>query len=279
MKHIFLFTISILFAGISNAATLQWETTKAAAFAKALQEDKLVLMMRGNPACMYCQNAKDVICETTEPDIVGLIQENYIPWFTIAATTEEGEEYSDRIPIGPGAYTIINRFPIFACIDPHFTNKCYDISIGDLKIGVELTATSFYSRLTSHIIEKSKEKVKLKIFWEKTNKDKLLFKLKFLAEVKPFNDDSEVKCLLGRNEDEIIALKKATVSGNRLKIKSNNAKLKLSWNKKTKVCSLVFNIKKYTLPEILTYESYEWPRMGARAAKLEVVIDNTSYPK
>ncbi len=269
--------VFILFAGISNAAALQWETSKAAAITKALQENKLVLMLRGNLACVYCSDAKNNTCETTVPDIVGLIQQYYVPWFADKNLNTEGEEYYDRIPLQGGGYTIIDINPIFACINPNTPDKCYDISVGDLKIGGELTTTSFYARLTSHIIEKSSEKVKSTIFWRKTTRDKFLLKLQFLSETQPFNDNSEVKCQLGRFEDEIIAKQKANVKNNRLIVNSNGAKLKVVWNKKTKVCNLLFKIKKSTLDVILAYTKNELPSVGSRVTQFKMTIDDTLY--
>ena len=47
--------------GSLTATTLQWETNKAAALAKAQLEHKLVLMLRGDPACSHCIQARDVL--------------------------------------------------------------------------------------------------------------------------------------------------------------------------------------------------------------------------
>jgi len=277
MKYTLGTIVFIFFAGLSHAATLNWETNKATAIAKALQENKLVLMLRGNLACAYCSDAKNNTCETTEPDIVGLIQQYYVPWFADKNLNTEGEEYYDRIPLQGGGYTIIDINPIFACIDPNTPDKCYDISVGDLKFGGELTTTSFYARLSSHIIEKSKEKVKLTIFWIKTNKDKFLLKMQFLSETQPFNDNSEVTCQLGRFEDDIIAKQKAKVKNNRLTVNDNGAKLKVVWNKKTKTCKLLFKIKKSTLDVILAYTKNELPSVGSRVTQLKMKIDDTLY--
>jgi len=277
IKYSFWLTVFILFAGISNAAALQWETSKAAAIAKALQENKLVLMLRGNPTCFYCSHAKNNTCETTEPNIVGLIQQYYVPWFSDKSQSTEGEEYYDRIPLQGGGYTIIDINPIFACINPNIPDKCYDISVGDLKLGVELTTTSFYARLSSHIIEKSSEKVKLTIYWLKTNKDKFLLKMEFISDTKPFNDNSEIHCQLGRFEDEVIAKQKANVKNNRLKVNDNGAKLKLVWNEKTKVCKLLFKIKKSALDVILCYTKNELPSVGSRVTQFKMKIDDTLY--
>ena len=267
----------VLFATITTAAELQWETSKAAAFAKALQENKLVLMLRGNPGCQYCQDAKNNTCETTDPNIVGLIQQYYVPWFDEAWTSDEGEIYVDRIPLPGGGFSLYQAYPIFACIDPHLSNECYDVSMGDLQYGKELTTTSFYARLTSHIIPKTKEKAKLKIFWGKDKKDKYSVKLQFMSEEKPFDTDSEVEVKLGKRENEVIAMKKAAVKGNHLSVAGNNAKLKLVWNKKKKICTLIFKIKKATLDETFDYIDGEFPPSGFRAAQIRFKVDKTVY--
>jgi len=277
MKKSFFIIFFVFSAAFSNAATLTWETTKAAAISKALNENKLVLMLRGNLSCVYCNHAKSTTCETTNPNIVGLIQQHYVPWFSDKSATTEGEEYYDRYPLAGGGYVIVDINPIFACINPNTPDKCYDLSVGDLQIGGELTTTSFYARLSSHIIEKSKEKVKLIIFWQKTGKDKFLLKLQFLSDTKPFNDNSEVHCQLGRFEDEVIAKQKAKVNKNKLIVKANNAKLKLSWNEKTKVCKLLFKVNKSTLDQILSFTANELPSAGSRVTQFKMIIDTTKY--
>ena len=266
-----------LISHISFAGVLNWETNKAAAVAKARQEGKLVLMLRGNPACVYCNDAKDNTCETTEPNIVGLIQQYYVPWFANRSVTDEGEEFQDRIPLPGGGYVIVDNNPIIACIDPNTPDKCHDLSVGDLKIGGELTPTSFYARLSSHVIRKSKEKVSMSILWSKTDSDKFRLKLEFLSEERPFDDNSVVQCQLGRHEDEIIATQPATVKKNRLKAKSDNAKLKLAWKAKKKACKVVFKVKKSTLDEILGYRIDELPWAGSRVTQFKMVIDGTPY--
>ena len=274
MKKIIVVIVALV-VNLSNAGILNWETNKAAAFAQALQENKLVLMLRGNPGCQYCIDAKNNTCETTVPNIVGLIQENYVTWFA-QANKDEGNEYTDWWP-HEGYYSLAQAYPVFACIDPHFTNECFDLSTGDLRFGKELTTTSFYARLSSHIIPKSKEKAKLKILWNKTDKDKFSLKLKFMSDEKPFNTDSEVEVYLGQDDIEVIPAKKANVKGNHLKVSNQNAKLQLQWNKKKNICSLNFKINKTKLSDVFQYMVGEARYMGYRTARVKIKIDKTLY--
>lgn len=277
IRHITTLFIIAVFSQITFAGVLTWETRKAAAVAKAQQEGKLVLMLRGNLSCNYCTHAKNTTCETADPNIVGLIQQHYVSWFADKSVNNEGEEFLDRIPLPGGGYVIVDNNPIIACINPETPDKCYDLSIGDLKINGELTPTSFYARLSSHIIEKSREKVALKIDWTKQERDKFLIKLQFQSDERPFNNESEVQCQLGRFEDVIIAKQSAKVKRNTLKARNSNAKLKVAWNKKKRICKLVFKVKKATLDEILGYRIDELPWAGSRVTQFKMVIDDTQY--
>jgi len=268
--------ITLLVVNFANAGVLNWETNKTVAFAKALQENKLVLMLRGNPGCQYCEYAKSNICETTTPNILGLIQEHYVTWFA-HAFNGEGSEYTDWWPINAISYSGYQAFPVFACIDPQFTDECYDLSIGDLHFGKELTTTSFYARLSSHIIPKSKEKVKLKILWKNGKKDKFSLKLQFMSDEKPFNKGSEVEIYVGEDDVEVIPNKKANVSGNNLKVSGNHAKLQLQWNKKKKICALSFKINKTPLSNVFQYVKFEHKDRGFRTARVRIKVDKTVY--
>lgn len=248
-----------------HGTTLEWETNKAAALAKAQLENKLVLMLRGDPACSHCIQARDVLCETTNPDIRETINNQYVPWFSDVNLTDEGDEYLE-------SYTIY-LYPIFACINPNASEDCLDLSSGDQD------TRSFYARLQSHV-NAPEERVAFLLFWTKPDKDTFFLLLPLMTDSKPFTDASTVACHLGRLEKEILAPQTAKAKKNRLKARSNTVRLKIKWNPKTGGGMLLCKIKKAALADKI--ELTDQVIRGSTVVRFCLTIDSqtyTFYPK
>jgi hypothetical protein len=253
----------ILIARVSAAGVLTWETDKVTAMAKAGQESKLVLLLRGDPSCSVCTDARDVLCETTAPGIVGVIQRGFVPWFSDVTLGNAGAEYFDPYDF--------NYWPHFCCIDPARPNEALDIS------GVTINPTSFFARLWMHAGSK-RSKIRMKVVWGQSNRDTLLVKLPFGAPARPFGGAPTVGCAIGiplRPDEQVLGPVAGVVRGDRLKAESGTARLKLKWRAKTGEGWLVFKLKKGDVAGPLWMQQLK--SSGYVLLEFTVMIDGIEY--
>jgi len=241
-------------------AALNWETSKVAAVTKAAQENKLVLMLLGTAVCPYTIQAKSVLCEKTSPDIHGLLEQNYVPWFADMNYTGEGKEYFEP-------YTIY-LYPVFACIDPADSSACLDLSSGAQE------PQSFYTRLLSHINEPLEE-MQFTLVWHKAGRDKLTVLLPFVTDTQPFTDQTKVSCQLGRLEKTVMPEQPAKVKKTMLKVKDGATKLKMMWDPATKRGYILFKMRKAALAESI--ELVQTDTHAVKVVRFCITLDGTTY--
>lgn len=91
----------------SSANALVWETTYNDAQALAKQQGKMILLVGGDPLCERTKYMKNQVCELTNPNIRGLIQQYYVPFYA--------GSYGER-----SAFSVAGSlFPLVCIIDPN----------------------------------------------------------------------------------------------------------------------------------------------------------------
>jgi len=89
---------------------LDWLTTKQAAMATAIDQDRLVLLVAGRPSCSLCNSVVHGTCETEAPPIKQLILAEYVPWFCHIDQSSDWRSYAS----GMGSFYL----PLICLIDP-----------------------------------------------------------------------------------------------------------------------------------------------------------------
>ncbi|MCP4715036.1 MAG: hypothetical protein GY868_07960, partial [Deltaproteobacteria bacterium] len=121
----------------ADAQLLTWQTSRAAAVAAALSQDKQILLVAGRPTCGNTVYMKNIVCEATSPNIRGLIDDSYVPWF---CNIDENTEYYQYVG-GLGGFTL----PLICCISPidpnNYLNRTTSVQF----------VSEFYSRLQAAV--------------------------------------------------------------------------------------------------------------------------------
>jgi hypothetical protein len=190
-----------------------------------------------------------------------------VPWFCDVYGSDEGAAYFDPFPF--------TYWPDFACIDPARPDEALDLS------HIYHTPTSFYARLFRHVGEPP-GKVQFKVFKHVAGNDKVVLKVPLGADARPFSDAPMVSCNLNRpytwmppGEVDLLPATAGTVHGDRLKVRSPNAKLKLKWDGAAKQGWLVLVAKKGDFKPVLEHQ------LGQPSKKVlmdfELFVDGVQY--
>lgn len=118
------------------SATLVWATSEGAAMSQALAQGKNVLLVAGRDTCSNTTYMRFTACECTSPNIRGVIDGSYVPWYCDVDASSEWLPYAS----GLGAFTL----PLICCIDPLQSAGYLDRTTGRQDL------LAFHSRLVSH---------------------------------------------------------------------------------------------------------------------------------
>lgn len=117
------------------ASALVWQTDKDTAMSQALSQGKYVLLVAGRYTCGNTRYMTNTVCESTSPNVVGVIQQSYVPWF---CNINASSDYSPYVA-GMGSFIL----PVICCINPANPDAYLDRSTGTAD------ATAFYDRLVA----------------------------------------------------------------------------------------------------------------------------------
>jgi hypothetical protein len=117
------------------ASALVWQTDKETAMSQALSQGKYVLLVAGRYTCGNTRYMTNIVCESTSPNVVGVIQQSYVPWFCNIDASADYWTYA----AGMSSFTL----PLICCINPANPGAYLDRSTGTTN------ATAFYNRLAA----------------------------------------------------------------------------------------------------------------------------------
>ena len=107
-SHTTLWSCALLLTVSGRAESLVWLSSLADARASALNQDKLILLMAGSPACSHCIYMETVVCEAA--NVRPIIDEIYVPWFSDLGYATDYQPYAS----GLGSWS----YPLSCMIDP-----------------------------------------------------------------------------------------------------------------------------------------------------------------
>ncbi|MFC1840323.1 thioredoxin family protein [Thermodesulfobacteriota bacterium] len=116
---------------------LIWETTRKAAYLKAVSEKKKILLFGGRGSCGNCRYMRDKVFEAMKPPIKTILEKNFVIW---AADVDRSREWYPYVR-GMKEFDL----PIICVIDPNKNNIYEDRTTGRQDI------PDFYSRLLLYV--------------------------------------------------------------------------------------------------------------------------------